>query len=157
MWERNSDQLPPICTSTGDWTYSILVYGTMLQPPGQGPLPYFFLGFCLFLEKGEGKEKEKETSMCGHLSSAPCWGPGPVCPDWELNWWPLGSQASTQSTELHQPGHFPILKSQETRILWCSKAKRLKANGLPALGQSMSECVNVYLCACVWRWVVQPL
>ena len=24
--------------------------------------------------------------------------------DWEWNWWPLGSQASTQSPELHQPG-----------------------------------------------------
>ena len=24
-------------------------------------------------------------------------------PDWELNLWPFGSQASTQSTELHQP------------------------------------------------------
>ena len=27
-----------------------------------------------------------------------------MCPDWELNWWPFGSQAGAQSTELHQPG-----------------------------------------------------
>ena len=27
-----------------------------------------------------------------------------VCPDWELNWWHFDSQASTQSTEPHQPG-----------------------------------------------------
>ena len=27
-----------------------------------------------------------------------------VCPDWELNWWPLASQAGIQSTEPHQPG-----------------------------------------------------
>ena len=27
-----------------------------------------------------------------------------TCHDGELNWWPFGSQASTQSTEPHQPG-----------------------------------------------------
>ena len=27
-----------------------------------------------------------------------------MCPDWESNWWPFGAQASTQSTEPHQPG-----------------------------------------------------
>ena len=33
-----------------------------------------------------------------------------MCPDWESNQQPFGSQASTQSTELHQPGqHQPIL------------------------------------------------
>ena len=28
-----------------------------------------------------------------------------MCPDWELNRKPFGSQASNQSTEPHQPGH----------------------------------------------------
>ena len=28
-----------------------------------------------------------------------------MCPDWESNWRPFGSQAGTQSTEPHQPGH----------------------------------------------------
>ena len=64
--------------------------------------------FYLFLERGEGKEKERETSMCGCLSSAPHWGPGlynpGMCPTWESNWQPFGLQARTQSTELHQPG-----------------------------------------------------
>ena len=27
-----------------------------------------------------------------------------MCPDWELNWQPFGSQANAQSTEPHQPG-----------------------------------------------------
>ena len=27
-----------------------------------------------------------------------------MCPDWELNQWPCGSQAGTQSMEPHQPG-----------------------------------------------------
>ena len=30
-----------------------------------------------------------------------------ICPDWELNWQCSGSQASTQSTESHQPGLDP--------------------------------------------------
>ena len=28
-----------------------------------------------------------------------------MCPDWESNQQPFGSQAHAQSTELHQPGH----------------------------------------------------
>ena len=27
-----------------------------------------------------------------------------MCPDWDSNQWPFGSQAHTQSTKLHQPG-----------------------------------------------------
>ena len=33
----------------------------------------------------------------------PACNPG-MCPDWELNRWPFGSQDGTQSTEPHQPG-----------------------------------------------------
>ena len=63
----------------------------------------------LFLERGEGKEKEREreTSICGCLSHTPyrdlARNPG-MYPDWESNQQPFGSQASTQSTEPHQPG-----------------------------------------------------
>ena len=68
----------------------------------------------LFSEKEEGREKERarnidvrrETSI-GCLLHAPYWGPSPnpgMCPDWESNQRPLGSQASAQSTEPHQPG-----------------------------------------------------
>ena len=32
--------------------------------------------FCLFLYRGEGREKGRETSVCGCLSHAPYWGPG---------------------------------------------------------------------------------
>ena len=46
----------------------------------------------LFLERGEGKERGRETF------------PG-MCLDWELNQQPFGSQAGTQSTEPHQPGN----------------------------------------------------
>ena len=45
-----------------------------------------FLKFCCFLKKDciywflenrKGKERRRETSMCGCLSSIPYWGPGP--------------------------------------------------------------------------------
>ena len=48
----------------------------------------------------------RETSV-GCLQCAPYWGPGlqpRLCPDWELNGQPFGLQATTQYTELHQPG-----------------------------------------------------
>ena len=44
------------------------------------PIPnwiFFFEIIYLFLDRGEGRKREKETSMCGCLSCAPYWGPGP--------------------------------------------------------------------------------
>ena len=70
---------------------------------------YFFKDFTyLFLEKGEGKEKERERNITVWLPLTPptrdvvC-NPG-LCPDWELNKRLFGSQAHAQSTEPHQPG-----------------------------------------------------
>ena len=53
-------------------------------------------------------EKEGEKHQCVVASHMPPAGdlahnPG-MCPDWELNQWPFGLQAGTQSTEPHQPG-----------------------------------------------------
>ena len=47
--------------------------------------------------------------MYGCLLCTPYWGPDlarnpGMCPDWELNQQPFGSQARVQSTEPHQPG-----------------------------------------------------
>ena len=56
-----------------------------------------------------GREGERERNISVWLPlPAPPTGdlarnPG-MCPDWELNWQPFGSQAGTQSTEPHQPG-----------------------------------------------------
>ena len=67
---------------------------------------YFLKDFLnLFLERG-GKVGEKHQHV--FASHAPPTGdlahsPG-LCPDWELNLQPFGSQPSTQSTEPHQPG-----------------------------------------------------
>ena len=84
------------------------------------PLRLFPLPFCLFLffkdfkiyfprEGKEGRKTRKgEKHQCVVASRVPLTGdlaPNPgTCPDWELNWQPFGSQASTQSTEPHQPG-----------------------------------------------------
>ena len=65
---------------------------------------------CIFRERGREGESQgekhprsRDTSI-GCLSHVPHWGPG-LCPDWELNQQPFGSQACTRSTEPHQPGH----------------------------------------------------
>ena len=59
----------------------------------------------LFLDRGE---KEGEEHQCVVASHAPLTGdlarnPG-MCPDWEMNRGPFGSQASAQSTGPHLPG-----------------------------------------------------
>ena len=69
----------------------------------------FFLRVCLFSERGEGREKVKERNISVWLPLPPpptgdlACNPG-MCLDWESNRGPFGSQASTQSTEPHQPG-----------------------------------------------------
>ena len=69
----------------------------------------FILFIYLFLDRGEGREKDRERNINVWLPfTHPPTGdlacnPG-MCPDWELNQRPFGLQASTQSTEAHQPG-----------------------------------------------------
>ena len=41
-----------------------------------------------------------------------------MCPDWESNRPPFDSQASTQSTEPHQPEHKVLIKSIKTWGSW---------------------------------------
>ena len=72
---------------------------------------FLFLKKCylfIFRERGREGEREGEKHQCVVASRALSTGdlarnPG-VCPDWELNWQPFGSQAHTQYTEPHQPG-----------------------------------------------------
>ena len=61
----------------------------------------------LFLEREREGEREGEK-QCVVASRMPPTGdmahnPG-MCPDWESNQRPFGSQADAQSTEPHQPG-----------------------------------------------------
>ena len=64
----------------------------------------------LFRERGKKGEREGEKHQCvvaPHLSLNEdlALNPG-MCPDWESNRQPFGSQANAQSTELHQPGPY---------------------------------------------------
>ena len=43
------------------------------------------------------------AASCTPPTRALAGNPG-MCPDWELNWQPFGSQAGAQTTESHQPG-----------------------------------------------------
>ena len=61
--------------------------------------------FIYFLERGEGTERGRETSMCGCLAHAPHPGPGPQpSPQRESNLRPFRSRAPAQPTEPGQRG-----------------------------------------------------
>ena len=69
----------------------------------------FFKDFYLFTfrERGREGDREAEKHQCVVASCVPptrdlAHNPG-MFPDWESNRRPFGSQAGTQSTELHQP------------------------------------------------------
>ena len=68
---------------------------------------FFKRFYYLFLEKGKEGEREEEKHQCVVASLVPPMGDlarnSGMCPDWELNQQPFGSQASTQSTEPHKP------------------------------------------------------
>ena len=65
---------------------------------------FFFKILFTFLERGE---REKHRLVASHTPPTRdlAYTPG-MCPDWESNQQPFGSQASSQSTEPHQPGPF---------------------------------------------------
>ena len=70
----------------------------------------FLKDLFIFRERRKEGEREGEKHQCVVASCMPptrdlvC-NPG-MCPDWESNRRLFGSQASTQSNELHQPGLF---------------------------------------------------
>ena len=78
--------------------------------PGSATFLFFFKDFIyLFLERGEGREEERERNIsvwlpliCKPTGDLAC-NPG-MCPDWESNHRPFGFQDGTPSTEPHQPG-----------------------------------------------------
>ena len=100
------------------WPFGLQASTQSTEPHQPGLIDFFkdflFLFFkdlfiYLFLEREEGREKEREKHQCVVISMhAPptqdlARNPG-ICPDWELNLQPFGLHASTQSTEPHQPG-----------------------------------------------------
>ena len=86
-------------------------------------LLYFFFKkrFYLFIVRERRRERGRdgEKHQCAVASCTPPTGdlacnPG-MCPDWELNRQPLGSQASAQSTEPHQPGLLYFLSAYDMK------------------------------------------
>ena len=76
---------------------------------------FFKFNFYLFLERGRKEKEREEKYQCVVAFHTPPIGdlacnPG-ICPDWELNWQPFGSQAGTQSTEPHQPGLLSVFSN----------------------------------------------
>ena len=74
--------------------------------------------FILFLEKGRKREREGEKHQCVVASHTAPTGdlahsPG-MCPDWELNWRPFGSQ----------PALSPL--SYTSQGLYCNKFLKIK-------------------------------
>ena len=67
-----------------------------------------FSRFYLFLERvreGEREGEKHQYVVASHIAPAGDLARNPgMCPDWESNERPFGSQASAQSTEPHQPG-----------------------------------------------------
>ena len=75
----------------------------------------FFLKIFIFRVRGREGEREGEKHHCVVASLVPPTGylacnPG-MCPDWESNQRPFGSQASTQSPQPHRPGPVLLLRS----------------------------------------------
>ena len=64
--------------------------------------------FIYFQTERKGGRKRGRKHQCVVTSCASTTGDLAcnlgMCPDWESNWRPFGVQASTQSTEPHQPG-----------------------------------------------------
>ena len=100
------------------WLFGLQVGTQSTEPHQPGLFVHFwkisflflFKRFYLFIfrERGMEGEREGEKQHCvvaSHVAPTgdPACNPG-MCPNWELNWWPFGSQASAQSTEPPQPG-----------------------------------------------------
>ena len=92
------------CALTGNWTGNPLVCRPRLNALSLTHI----LKKILFWDRGMegGREREKHpcvvnshASLTGDLACKPS-----MCPDWESNQQPFGSEAGTQSTEPHQPG-----------------------------------------------------
>ena len=93
-----------ICTYSA-WTSSL---NSGFAYPASYSILYFKKRFLLiFRERGREGERKGEKHQRVVASHMPSTGDqvckSGMCPDWQLNLWPSGSQASAQSTDPHQP------------------------------------------------------
>ena len=114
--------------------YSIWFSSCNSRPEVITPEIYIFYDFIylFFGKKGREGERDEEKHQCVVASPASPTGhlvfnPG-MCPDWESNWWPFGSQAHTQYTELHQPDQpeiFQCIRSNKSFTFFFGKTSLL--------------------------------
>ena len=78
------------------------------QEAGKGDVIFKKI-LCIYFQRGEGREKERERNInvwlplaCPPTEDLAC--NSGMCPDWESNERLFGLQAGAQSTEPHQPG-----------------------------------------------------
>ena len=58
----------------------------------------------------EGEKHQCVVASCTSYTGDLACNPG-MCSNWELNWWPIGSQAGVQSTEPHRPRPLSLKKN----------------------------------------------
>ena len=79
-------------------------------------------------------ERKGENHQCVVASHTPPSGDlacnPDMCPEWESNQRPFGSQAGAQSTEPHQPGLTAFLLCNEVSLAGCAQSPE----GLPEQG-----------------------
>ena len=83
----------------------------------------FFKGliYLFFRQRGREGERGGEKHQCVIASCTPPTGDlaqnPSMCPDWESNQRPFGSQAGTQPTEPHQPGPLLVFYLKKPKAL----------------------------------------
>ena len=103
----------------------------------------FFLRFYLFLERGEGRETERERNIDVWLPlTCPQLGIWPTTQVWESNWQPFGSEAGAElqgSSCCHIPGPvFWGLQVHRSGVSILYEAFHLAGGGV-ALGSSYTS------------------
>ena len=81
-----------------------------------------FIYLFIFRERVREEKRRGEKHQCvvaSHMRPTGDLAYNPdMCPDWESNLWPFGSQAGTQSTEPHQPGLHSFFIRERRRRKW---------------------------------------
>ena len=102
----------PMCPSVDEWIKYMAHLHNVIRSAikKKKKITHFLKAFMyLFLERRrEGEERERNLNvwlplvhpLLGTWSITKAY----ICPDWESNQQPFGSQSGTQSTEPHQPG-----------------------------------------------------
>ena len=93
------------------WDFTTVVFLPKILTADKSIFLRFYL--FLFLERGEGRKKRRETWMCGCLSCATSWGPGPK--PRHVSW--LGLEPATLCFAVWCPIHWATsARTQQTNL-----------------------------------------